>query len=210
MSKTLEQFRLSLQGKPSKENEEERKRLIERGKELALKLREYGQRVPHANYLTSSRLEITRYGLEANRYNINLHRVPIDKIKELVGDGEKRLSEIESKVEGIIEKFSADVAEICFDENSVVSKPKVIEKLFDKKEQELKDLCIERIPIHSLSRLELNIPTINFRIYSPSHSTSGKLHAYSGLNHFEFLSDFENIKAELVEVLDFTFRGIKK
>jgi len=210
MSKALEQFRLSLQGKPSLELNIERIELIDRGKELAVKLKEYNQNVPHTNYLTSSHLEITRSGLEANRYNINLDRVPIDKIRELVGDGEKRLGEIESKVEGIIEKFSADVAEICFDENTVMSKPKVISKLFDKKEQELKDLCIERIPIHSLAKLDLDIPTINFRIYSPSHSTSGKLHAYSGLNHFEFLSDFENIKAELVEVLDFTFKEIKK
>lgn len=210
MSKPLEQFRLSLQGKPSEQDKEERERLIDRGKELAAKLKEYNQRVPNVTYLTSSHLEITRYGLEANRYNINLDRVPTDKIKEIVEDGEKRLSEIESKVEGIIEKFSADVAEICFDENSVMSKPTVIEKLFDKKEQELKDLCNDRIPTHSLAKLQLDIPAINFRVYSPSYSTRGKLHAYASLNHFEFLTDFENIKAKLVEVLDYTFKEVKK
>jgi len=208
MSKTLEQFRLSLQGKPSKENKEERKGLIERGKELAGKLKEYNQHVPHANYLTSSYLEITRSGLEASRYSINLNRVPIDKIKEIVEDGEKRLGEIEIKVEGIIEKFSADVAEICFDENSVMSKPKVIEKLFDKKEKELRDLCTEKVPIYPSTRLDLDISPIKFRIYNPSYKT--KLQAYTSLNHFEFLSDYENIKAKLLEVLDFTFKEVKK
>lgn len=212
MSKTLEQFRLSLQGKPSEEDKEERIKLIERGKKLAVKLKEYNQSYPHANYLTSSHLEITRSGLEANRHNISLGRVPMDKIKEMVEEGEKRLSEIENKIEEIIRKFSADVAEICFDESSVVSKPKIMEKLFDKKEEELKQLCIDRIPVHSSARIDLNIPTIKLRAYSPpySSSSSNKLHAYISLERFNFLSDFENIKAKLVEVLDFTFKEVEK
>jgi len=212
MSKALDRFRLTLQGISTDDDSEERKRLIDEGKEIAVRLGEYNLSEPSANYLTSTQITVDRRGLKASRRNVILSRVPVRIIREAVEDGRKRLKEADDKVEAVIQRFSTDVAEICFDTNMAgmkstadMSKGVLITEIRKKKEKELVAICENRIRQHPLVDLRFDVGEIGLRCYTSSYSDS-KLRIYFSQKDFDFLTDYDVILAKLNEVLDYTFK----
>ena len=205
MKKLVEDFRRSLQGKQSIDDTEESKALFSEAKEIGRKLREYKLGRVSISYLASSELHISTYGVEASRRNIRLDKVPVIILRQLVELARKTLSEKEKQVDDLLMLFPTGVAEICFD-NSADSKSEILKKLVEKKQGELTTMCNSKMIIPKSIRelrIELQRVAIRFDAYFSGNALS-VVSINTGTQ--DFLTNFENIKLELIETLDSMFK----
>lgn len=212
MSESLNEFRLSLEGKVSisRVSQADRNNLISRGMEAAKTLSDLGLTHVKIPYLSASSIEMTVHGLGSTRANIALNKVPYKVIQELVEKSEELITKTEESMEAVIEKFPTEIAEICFEDSKVVgNKAGILKNLKMKKNAELVKCCNDRIPKVKVCKgmdvtISFGVEDISCYIYgigSPSPSLSLR-----GTDRLKFLEEFEHVKDSLLEGLDTLFR----
>jgi len=215
MNEALEAFRSALQSKSYvvMDDVPGRMKLIEEGKAIAAELCDYNDEYPTIPYLTATRITFDRSGLRADRYRVNLDRIPNSGIRELVEAGRERLRALSEQVEAVKREFSTDIAAICFSKPEIVGdKRAIMSALHKRKINELTRMCVEKITFPSEPNVQLSATVtiepsgLKVRIESASYYRPG-VSIYPSSGKMEFLQNYNTIKAKTIGALTQIFKS---
>ena len=205
MNVALNEFRSNLSQK-SRSNAGDNRELLAEAKRIAKTLYSYGAfKKISVRYLSSSKLSLESGKLVASRGNINIDKIPCDKLKQLISLGKGELAVAELKLDNIFSNFASEVAEICF-ETAETDRSVILSELAKKKKSELQSMCENDIKIDS-SITYFSIETKNMHIHK--RLDNQKVECSIRHTNLDFLNDYQNIKDELISILNNTFIGGK-